>query len=211
MIENYKIEFPIVRNISPLSISNDIIGMTSEETRENLEIIFKNFEKITGFVPTIVGDKSPINILFKKNRIMKNFREELFKYFCGFEYATKDGNGDIYLWKGKPKWDERGEYWSGEESLYIDDDFKFSGFEDVYGRECFISLNPNNDLIEGILKTNDELNSELSNVKEKISCVKKIAGDVELKKYFEELRELELSLTKDISENLVKIEELKNK
>jgi hypothetical protein len=207
-----KVKFPIVRNISPLSISNDIIGMTSEETRENLEIIFKDFEKITGFVPTIVGDKSPINILFKKNRIMKNFREELFKYLYEFDYVTKDRDGEIHLWKGRPKWSESGDYWVSDGSfMCIDDGFEFSEFEDVHWKECIISLNPNNDLIEEILKKNEVLNSELSKVREKIESVIKIADDIELKKYYKELRELESSLTKDINKNLVKIEELKIK
>jgi GH25 family lysozyme M1 (1,4-beta-N-acetylmuramidase) len=64
-----KIMIPMVKRISPTSITSDIKGMSVEETREEMKKIFEKFEKQTGYKPIVVGDKSPINILFPTENI----------------------------------------------------------------------------------------------------------------------------------------------
>jgi len=63
------LQFPIVKNISPTLSADDIKGMTSEETREAMKKMFENFEKQTGYKPIVVGNVSPIKVLFPPENI----------------------------------------------------------------------------------------------------------------------------------------------
>jgi GH25 family lysozyme M1 (1,4-beta-N-acetylmuramidase) len=63
------VNFPIVKNVSPRLLADDIKGMTTEETREAMKKMFDDFEKQTGYNPIIVGDESPTRVLFPSENI----------------------------------------------------------------------------------------------------------------------------------------------
>lgn len=60
------IYLPIVKNIHPGSLRDRIIGMTSEEVRNEMKRMFDKFEKETGFKPVVVGSEMPTRVLFPK-------------------------------------------------------------------------------------------------------------------------------------------------
>jgi len=66
---DFNLNFPIVKNISPKLLADDIKAMTAEETRNAMKKIFDDFEKLTGIKPKIVGYKLPINVLFPKENM----------------------------------------------------------------------------------------------------------------------------------------------
>jgi hypothetical protein len=65
----FNLNFPIVKNVSPKLLADDIKGMTTEETRETMKKMFDDFEKQTGYKPIIVGDESPTKVLFPPENI----------------------------------------------------------------------------------------------------------------------------------------------
>ena len=60
----FNLNFPIVKNISPRLLADDIKGMTAEETAEAMKKMFDDFEKQTGYKPIMVGDSLPTRVLF---------------------------------------------------------------------------------------------------------------------------------------------------
>jgi len=60
---------PMVKNIHSGSLRDGLIGMTSEDVRNEMKRMFDKFEKETGFKPVVVGGKMPINVLFPKEYI----------------------------------------------------------------------------------------------------------------------------------------------
>lgn len=50
-------------------LTDDIKGMTAEETREAMKKMFENFEKQTGYKPIIVGNELPTGVLFPMENI----------------------------------------------------------------------------------------------------------------------------------------------
>ena len=62
----WNLQFPVVKNISPRLLADDIKGMTTEETRKAMKKMFDDFEKQTGLKPIIVGDSLPTNVLIPK-------------------------------------------------------------------------------------------------------------------------------------------------
>lgn len=65
----FNLNFPIVKNVSPRLLADDIKGMTAEETREAMKKMFDDFEKQTGYKPIVVGDSSPTRVLFPSENI----------------------------------------------------------------------------------------------------------------------------------------------
>lgn len=65
----FNLQFPVIKNISPRLMSNEIKGMSAEETRVAMKKMFDNFEKQTGYKPILVGDKLPTSTLFPKETI----------------------------------------------------------------------------------------------------------------------------------------------
>lgn len=65
----FNLQFPVVKNISPRLLADDIKGMTAEETREAMKKLFDNFEKQTGLKPMILGNTMPTNILIPEENI----------------------------------------------------------------------------------------------------------------------------------------------
>lgn len=61
--------FPLIKNIAPRLLADDIKGMSTEETRIAMKKMFDNFEKQTGYKPIIVGDSLPTSVLFPKENI----------------------------------------------------------------------------------------------------------------------------------------------
>ena len=61
------IRLPIINNIKPSTISDEIISMTAEETRDAMGKIFKTFEELTGKKVVIeTKNELPINVLLPK-------------------------------------------------------------------------------------------------------------------------------------------------
>jgi len=58
-----RLKFPIVKNVKPNLISDDIIPKTAEEVREELGNVFKKILKETGNNITMENGDSPIQIL----------------------------------------------------------------------------------------------------------------------------------------------------
>jgi len=63
------LQFPIVKNIPPRLLADDIKGMTTEEVREAMKKMFDDFQKQTGYKPIIIGSESPIRVLFPAENI----------------------------------------------------------------------------------------------------------------------------------------------
>ena len=63
------LQFTIVKNVSPRLASDDIKGMTAEETREAIGKMFDEFEKLTGLKPVIKGNTLPTRVLFPPENI----------------------------------------------------------------------------------------------------------------------------------------------
>ena len=68
-IDENIVNFPIVKNISPKLLSDDIKGMSAEETQKTMKEMFDKFEKLTSLKPIIVGNKLPTKVLFPKENI----------------------------------------------------------------------------------------------------------------------------------------------
>lgn len=63
------IDFPLVRNVQPKLLSDEIKSFTAEETREEMKKIFDEFEKLTGYKPIIVGNELPTKVLIPNENI----------------------------------------------------------------------------------------------------------------------------------------------
>ena len=75
-------QFPVVKNISPRLLADDIKCMTAEETREAMKKLFDNFEKQTGLKPMILGNTLPTSVLIPKENIQPD-NENNITYYGG--------------------------------------------------------------------------------------------------------------------------------
>jgi len=92
---------------------------------------------------------------------MKQFKEELINYIFDYEYVTRDGDGEIIMWKEKPFHSSGGNYWVGNgKTIRFDEKFIFSDFEDVKWRDCIISIGEEGELINLRCRRNDLLDKK---------------------------------------------------
>jgi hypothetical protein len=61
--------FPIIKNVHPKLLGDDIKGKTIEETRKTMKKMFNDFERKTSYKPIIVGNKLPTKVLFPLENI----------------------------------------------------------------------------------------------------------------------------------------------
>ena len=61
------IKLPIIKNIKPGLVSDEMISMTAEETRNAMKNMFDKFEELTGKKVVIeTKNELPINVLLPK-------------------------------------------------------------------------------------------------------------------------------------------------
>lgn len=64
-----KLNFPIVKNIHPRTIADDLEPLSNEETAKRMKEIFDKVEELSGYKVVVKGDTMPTRVLIPKENI----------------------------------------------------------------------------------------------------------------------------------------------